>query len=70
LQDGSEIRANAAQDSFRSKERVEQALKQAAEHVATVEEMSEEKTSRRAAGSARPKERLEKALEEFEKLAE
>jgi transposase len=75
MQDGSKIRANAAQDSFRSKERVEQALKQAAEQVAAVEEMSEEETSRRVAQAQKRaqrerKERLEKALEEFEKLAE
>jgi transposase len=75
MQDGTKIRASAAADSFRRKERVEQALKQAAEQVAAVEEMGEEETSRRAAkarerGQRERKERLEKALEEFEKLAE
>jgi transposase len=75
MQDGTKIRANAAQDSFRRKERVEQALKQAAEQVEAVEEMGEEETSRRAAKARQRaqrerKERLEKALEEFEKLAE
>jgi hypothetical protein len=49
MQDGTKIRAQAAPDSFRRKERVEQALKQAAEQVAGVEEMGEEETSRRAA---------------------
>jgi transposase len=74
MQDGTKIRASAAADSFRRKERVEQALKQAAEQVAAVEEMGEEETSRRAKARQRAarerKERLEKALEEFEKLAE
>jgi len=75
MQDGTKIRARAASDSFRRKERVEQALKQAAEQVAAVEEMGEEETSRRAAKARQRaqrerKERLEKAVEEFEKLAE
>ena len=48
MQDGTKIRAKAAPDSFRRKEPVEQALKQAAEQVAAVEEMGEEETSRRA----------------------
>lgn len=74
MQDGTKIRASAASDSFRRKERVEQALKQAAEQVAAVEEMGEEETSRRAAKARERaqherKERLEQALEEFEKLA-
>src|SRR5207249_473148 len=47
MQDGTKIRAHAAQDSFRRKERVEQGLKQAREQVAAVEAMSEEETSRR-----------------------
>ena len=47
MQDGTKIRAQAAQDSFRRKERVEQALKQAQEQVAAVDAMSEEETSRR-----------------------
>ena len=75
MQDGTKIRANAAQDSFRRKDRVDQGLKQAREQVAAVEAMSEEETSRRVAqGRKRAQrerqERLEKALEEFEKLAE
>jgi transposase len=75
MQDGTKIRANAAPDSFRRKERVEQGLKQAREQVAAVEAMSEEETSRRVAqGRKRAQrerqERLEKVLEEFEKLAE
>src|SRR2546428_8185859 len=52
MQDGNKVRARAASDSFRRKERVEQALKQAAEQVAAVEEMGEEETSRRG-GKAR-----------------
>ena len=75
MQDGTKIRAHAAQDSFRRKERVEQGLKQAREQVAAVEAMSEEETSRRiskARSRARRErqQRLEQALEEFEKLAE
>jgi transposase len=75
MQDGTKIRASAAADSFRRKEGVEQALKQAAQQVAAVEEMGEEETSRRAAKARQRaqrerKERLEKALEEFEKLVE
>ena len=75
MQDGTKIRAHAAQDSFRRKERVEQGLKQAAEQVAAVEEMSEEETSRRVVKARQRaqrerQERLEQALEEFEKLAE
>jgi transposase len=74
MQDGTKIRANAAQDSFRRKERVEQALQQAREQVAAVRALSEEETSRRMAkarkrGVQKRQERLEQALEEFNKLA-
>ena len=74
MQDGTKIRANAAQDSFRRKERVEQALQQAREQVAAVGALSEEETSRRMAkarkrGVQKRQERLEQALEEFNKLA-
>lgn len=73
MQDGTKIGAKASQDSFRRKERVEQALKQAAAQVAAVEAMSEEETSRRVAkarqrAARERQERLEKALKEFEKL--
>jgi transposase len=75
MQDGTKIRAKAAGDSFRRKERVEQALKQAQEQVAAVEALSEEETSRRVVKARQRahrerRERLEQALEEFEKLAE
>ena len=75
MQDGTKIRAKAATDSFRRKERVEQALKQAQEQVEAVEAMSEEETSRRVAQARKRaarerQERLKRALEEFEKLAE
>src|SRR5438046_8174136 len=75
MKDGNKNRARTASDSCRRKERVEQALKEAAEQVAAVEEMGEEETSRRAAKAGQRaqrerKERLEKAVEEFEKLAE
>ena len=75
MQDGTKIRANAAQDSFRRKERVEQALEQAREQVAAVGALSEEETSRRMAKARKRavqkrQERLEQALEEFNQLAE
>ncbi len=75
MQDGTKIRANAAGDSFRRKERVEQALKQAAEQVKAVGAMSEEETSRRMAkarqrAARERQDRLEQALEEFNQLAE
>ena len=75
MQDGTKIRANAASDSFRRQERVEQALKEAQEQVCTLESMSEEESSRRAAkarerAQRERKERLEQALEEFNQLAE
>lgn len=75
MQDGTKIRADAAADSFRKKERVEQALKQAREQVAAVEGVSEEETSRRMAKARKRaaqerQERLVAALEEFEELAE
>jgi transposase len=74
MQDGTKIRANAAQDSFRRKERVEQALKQAQEQVAAVDAIAEEESSRRAAKARQRarrerQQRLEGALKEFEKLA-
>jgi transposase len=75
MQDGTKIRASAASESFRRKERIEQAIKQAAQQVAAVEAMSEEETSRRAAkarerAQREREERLAKALGEFDKLAE
>lgn len=75
MQDGTKIRANAAADSFRRKDRVQQALEQAREQVAAVGAMSEEETSRRMAkarqrAARERQERLEQALEEFNKLAE
>ena len=74
MQDGTKIRANAAADSFRRKERVEQALKEAQEQVEAVEALSEEETSRRMAkarqrAARERQERLEQALKEFEQLA-
>ena len=75
MQDGTKIRANAAADSFRRKERVEQALKQAQEQVEAVGALSEEETSRRISkarqrAARERQERLEQALKEFNKLAE
>ena len=73
MQDGTKIRANAAADSFRRQERVEQALKQAKEQVAALQAQSEEETSRRSAkarqrAARQRQERLERALKEFAQL--
>lgn len=75
MQDGTKIRAQAAQDSFRKKQRVEQALEQAREQVEAVQALSEEETSRRVAQARKRagrerQERLEQALEQFKELAE
>jgi transposase len=75
MQDGTKIRAQAAADSFRRKERVEQALQQAREQVEAVGALSEEETSRRISkarqrAARERQERLEQALEEFNKLGE
>jgi transposase len=74
MQDGTKIRANAAGDSFRRKERVQQALKQAREQVAVVDALGEEETSRRMVKARKRaarerQERLERALEQFNELA-
>jgi len=73
MQDGTKIRAKAASDSFRSKERIEQAIQQAQEQVEAVDEMTEEESSRRRtkAGERAQRERQERlasALDEFDKL--
>ena len=75
MQDGTKIRANAAADSFRRKERVEQALRQAREQVEAVGGLSEEETSRRMTkarqrAARERQERLEQALKEFNQLGE
>jgi transposase len=75
MQDGTKIRANAAADSFRRKEGVEQALGEAREQVEAVQALSEEETSRRMAKARKRaarerQERLEQALKEFNQLAE
>jgi transposase len=73
MQDGTKIRARAASDSFRRKERIEQAIEQAREQVEAVNEVAEEESSRRVAKARQRaqrerQERLALALEEFEKL--
>jgi hypothetical protein len=73
MQDGTKIRANAASDSFRRRERVEQGLKEAKAQVAALDAQSEEETSRRTAkarqrAARERQERLEVALEEFKHL--
>ena len=76
MQDGTKIRANAAADSFRKQERVEQALKASHESKwRRWERMSEEETSRRVTkarqrAARERQERLEQALKEFNKLGE
>lgn len=75
MQDGTKIRANAAANTFRRKERVEQALKQAVEQVEAVGSMSEEETSQRMAkarqrAAREHQQRLEQALKEFNQLVE
>jgi len=71
-QDGTKIRAWAAQGSFRSKDRIEKAIEAARQQVKAVDEVSEEETSRRVEKARQRafrerKERLEKALEQFDK---
>ena len=73
MQDGTKIRANAASDSFRRQERVEQALKEAKEQVVALQAQSEEETSRRMVkarqrAARERQERLEQVLKEFEQL--
>jgi transposase len=73
MQDGTKIRAKAAQDSFRRQERVERALKEAKEQVAALQAQSEEETSRRMAkarqrAARERQQRLEQALKEFDQL--
>ena len=73
MQDGTKIRANAASDSFRRQERVEQALREAQAQVAALDAQSEEETSRRMVKArqraARQRQaRLEQVLKEFEQL--
>ena len=73
MQDGTKIKASAASDSFRSKDRIEQAMKQAREQVEAINQIAEEESSRRTAkarerAERERKERLRSALEEFEKL--
>ncbi len=74
MQDGTKIRASAASDSFRKKERIEQAIQQAQEQVEAVDGMAEEESSRRSAKARQRaqrerKQRLEAALKEYEELA-
>ena len=73
MQDGTKIRANAASDSFRRQERVEQAFREAQAQVAALDAQSEEETSRRMVkarqrAARQRQERLEQVLKEFEQL--
>jgi transposase len=71
-QDGTKIRAWAAQDSFRGKDRIEKAIEAARQQVAAVDQVSEEETSRRVEKARQRahrerKERLEAALKQFDR---
>ncbi len=71
-QDGTKIRACAAPDSFRGKDKIEKALEAARQQVKAVDQMSEEETSRRVEKARRRaqqerKERLETALKQFDR---
>ena len=73
MQDGTKIRASAASNSFRGKERIEKAMKAALEQVEAVNQIPEEESSRRTAkarerAQRERKERLASALDEFDKL--
>jgi len=73
MHDGTRIRASAASKQFRRKARIREALRQARAHVEALEAMPEDEGSRRqqeAQERARREkvERLETALQEFEKL--
>jgi transposase len=73
-QDGTKIRACAAPDSFRGKDGIKKALAKAKEQVEAVDQVPEEELSRRAE-KARERarrerqERLESALQQFDKPA-
>jgi len=71
-QDGTKIRASAAPDSFRGKNRIEKALDEARKQVTAVDQLSEEETGKRVEKARQRacrerKERLETALKQFEK---
>lgn len=71
-QDGTKIRASAAPDSFRGKDRIEKALDEAREHVKAVDQLSEEETGKRVEKARQRacrerKERLSAALEQFDR---
>ncbi len=70
-QDGTKIRALAAPDSFKGKERIEKALEAAREQVKAVDHVSEEECSKRVEkarlrAERERNERLEAALKQFE----
>jgi len=73
MQDGTKIKALAAEDSYRREEWVQEQLKIAQDHVEAVDKLTEEEsTERRARARERSqrerRERLECALREFDKL--
>jgi transposase len=71
-QDGTKIRASAASDSFKGKDRIEKALAAARQQVTAVDQLSEEESSRRVEKARQRacrerKDRLERALKQFER---
>lgn len=72
-QDGTKIKASAAEDSYRSEDWIREQLKIARDHVEAVEQLTEEESSERKAkarerGRRERQERLGSALQELEKL--
>ena len=72
-QDGTKIKASAAEDSYRSEEWIREQVKIARDHVEAVDKLTEEESSERRAkarerGRQERRERLESALQEFDKL--
>jgi transposase len=73
-QDGTKIRASAAADSFKGRDRIEKALELAREQIKATDEVSEEESGRRVEEARRRakrerKERLESALKQFDHTA-
>jgi transposase len=73
MQDGTKIKALAAEDSYRREDWIREQLKIAREHVDAVDKLTEEESSERRArakerGRRERRERLESALREFDKL--
>ena len=73
MQDGTKIKASAAEDSYRREEWIQEQLKIARSHVEAVDELTEEAASERRVrarerSQRERRKRLESALQEFDKL--